>query len=88
MTGKTHAFGLTDASACRHRDGAAVSTSDRGVLLELARGLEPDVNRLAEWWHGTGIAELGGWTPDQLAKRGQGDALERFLRSIICGDRD
>ena len=88
MTGKIHALDLTNAPRRIRCDDAAASASGHGALLELARNLEPDVDRLTDWWHGTGIAEFGGRTPDQLAKGGQGDALERFLRSIICGDRD
>lgn len=71
-----------------HRHEATAPAPGHGILLELAHRVEPDANRVAHWWNGTGIAEFGNQTPDQLVRAGWGDALERFLRSILRGERD
>lgn len=57
-------------------------------IRKLARRLENDPERLAQWWAGNGIDELGGLTPDQLLAAGQHEPLEAFMRDILAGRRD
>ncbi len=57
-------------------------------IRKLARRLENDPARLAQWWAGDGIDELGGLTPAQLLAAGQHELLEGFLLDIIARRRE
>ncbi|SFW57274.1 hypothetical protein [Luteibacter sp. UNCMF366Tsu5.1] len=57
-------------------------------VMELAQRIEPDRRRLTHWWSDTPIEELARMTPNELAAAGQSDLLERFLQSILHGERD
>ncbi len=57
-------------------------------IRKLARRIEDDPARLAQWWARDGIDELGGLTPAQLLAAGQHEPLEAFLRDIIAGRRE
>jgi hypothetical protein len=64
------------------------STLQHPGIIDLARRVEPDASLLADWWNSTGIAEFGDMTPRELVSAGNSDVLERFLRSILRGDRE
>lgn len=57
-------------------------------IRKLARRIENDPARLAQWWSGDGIDELGGLTPAQLLAAGQHEPLEAFLLDIITRRRE
>ena len=53
-------------------------------LRKLARRLVNDPARLAQWWDGNRIGELGALTPAQLFAAGQHERLEIYLRESIA----
>ena len=55
--------------------------------MKLAAMIEPDAQRISEWWVQDPIAELGSLTADQLIAQGMESLLEQFLLAIIFGDR-
>jgi len=64
------------------------STLQPQSILNLAQCVEPDTSLLDGWWNSTGIVELGDMTPNELVQAGKSEVLERFLRSILRGDRE
>jgi hypothetical protein len=64
------------------------TTQQQPSVIDLARCVEPDTSLLTDWWNGTAIAELGNMTPRELVLTGKCGDLERFLRSILGGDRE
>ena len=64
------------------------STLQRRCIIDLAQRIESDHERLADWWNSTGITEFEDMTPRELVLAGKMDVLERFLRSILHGDRE
>lgn len=57
-------------------------------ILGLASKIEPDPVRLWNWFHHDAIAELDHHTARSLVDAGHGQLLERFLASILAGNRD
>lgn len=57
-------------------------------IIHLAQRVEPDISLLDGWWNNTGIVELDYMTPNELVQAGKTDVLERFLQSILRGDRE
>jgi hypothetical protein len=63
-------------------------SANRQRLMKLATVIEPDACRVSEWWTQTPIIELGSHTADELVARGMDTLVEKFLLTIIFGDRD
>jgi hypothetical protein len=57
-------------------------------LMKLAMVIEPDTRRLSDWWTQVPIIELGSRTADELVVQGLENLVEKFLLTIIFGDRD
>lgn len=83
---------LDPARPCRN-DGARLASEADGQasaklrLMKLARAIEPDARRLAEWWTQTPIGELDGHTAEELLAMGMQGRIEQFLLAIVFGDR-
>lgn len=56
-------------------------------LLELAMLIEPNIDRLLDWWDTTPIDEFDGSTAAELVRQEMADPLELFLLAIILGER-
>ena len=59
----------------------------KDYLMQLAIVIEPDARRLSEWWTQTPINELGSHTADELVAEGLEKLVEKFLLTILFGDR-
>lgn len=55
-------------------------------ILMMAQAIEPDWNRMIEWWAREEIDSLGGLTPEQLVTTGHGNDLELFLVKILIDE--
>lgn len=51
-------------------------------IWQLACAIEPDEDRVREWWHNEALVALGGLKPCELLDRGLGDRLEAYLAAI------
>lgn len=51
--------------------------------MKLAAMIEPDPQRVHQWWTEEPITELGSLTADQLVAQGMECLVEKFLLSII-----
>lgn len=70
------------------RQGAtSVIDIRRGRVTQLARMIEPDESRLAEWLRETPIAEFDGLTAHALLAAGTSYLIEDFLLAILTGER-
>ena len=54
-------------------------------IWQLACAIEPDQDRVLDWWHNEALVALGGLKPCELLDKGWGDRLEAYL-SAICAD--
>lgn len=53
-------------------------------IWQLACAIEPDEDRVREWWHNEALVALGGLKPCELLDRGLGDRLEAYLVAIYA----
>jgi hypothetical protein len=61
---------------------------ERAVVLSVARGIEPDVDKVMHWFSSEAICELGGKTARQLVEEGLTARLLDMLVTIRNGYRD
>lgn len=61
---------------------------ERAVVLAVARGIEPDADKVVTWFNGDLIDELGGKTARQLVEEGATAKLLDMLVTIRNGYRD
>lgn len=54
-------------------------------IWQLACTLEPDPDRVLDWWYNETLVTLDGLTPCELLEQGRGDELEAYL-TAICAD--
>ena len=83
-----------DASTQQPEDGSFGNVIDAAQgepmrrQMRLATMIEPDSHRVFTWWNHDPIIELGSFTADQLIAQGMESLVEKFLLSILFGDRD
>ena len=53
-------------------------------IWQLACAIEPDQERVRDWWHNEALVALGGLKPCELLDRGLGDRLEAYLQAIFA----
>lgn len=58
------------------------------AVLRAAAEIEPDPERVLDWYRYTPISELGSLTAKQLVWAGCASIVIDFLQSIGCGRRD
>jgi len=61
---------------------------EQAVVLSVARGIEPDADKVMAWFSGDLISELGGKTARQLVEEGATARLLDMLVTIRSGHRD
>ncbi len=61
---------------------------ERAVVLSVARGIEPDADKVMHWFSCDVICELGGKTAQQLVEEGATARLLDMLVTIRSGHRD
>ncbi|HMH69187.1 MAG TPA: hypothetical protein VK519_14845 [Pinirhizobacter sp.] len=67
--------------------GHPLDAGFRGVL-QLAKGIDHDEERIRDWYLTVKIRELGDKTAQELVQMGDTDLVIGFLRSIRRGYRD
>ena len=74
----------------RHIDQPFDRPSNTGFygVLQLARGIDHDEERVRDWYQTVRIHELGGKTAREMVQMGEADLVMGFLRSIRRGYRD
>ena len=61
---------------------------EQAVVLSVARGIEPDGDKVMHWFSSEAICELGGKTARQLVEEGSTALLLDMLVTIRNGYRD
>lgn len=60
---------------------------DALTIIQVAVAIEPDPGTVLAWYRRVRIAELGGFTAEQLVLRGQSECVMAFLDAILRGER-
>jgi hypothetical protein len=86
----TTRFCAATADKSQNRDepfGRPLDTGFRSIL-QLAKGIEHDEERVRDWYLTVRIRELNNNTAKELVQMGEADLVIGFLRSIRRGYRD
>jgi hypothetical protein len=57
------------------------------IVLGIAKTIEPDTEKLMDWYRNTPIMEIDALTAERLVLRGRGNEVITFLNSILVGVR-
>ncbi|HBK46391.1 MAG TPA: hypothetical protein DDZ67_08140 [Xanthomonadaceae bacterium] len=65
---------------------AAFDADPAQVVLRIATTLVADPHRVLDWYHGDGIASLGGFTAAQLVAAGHVAGVLAFLHGVLAAE--